>query len=677
VKITSIRTKLLLILLPFFILSFTVLSGISHYLSERSLQKSADETATAVGTDYAARVKTDIQAVLVQLNAVAVMPAIQAGSDNAQILPVLAAAQKRIGKADNVNYMRLDGATLRSDGTIVQLGDREYFKRVLATKMPYLSDPMIAKATGKAAVALAVPVLVDGQLTGVVGAMLSVDKITDLIKNLKFKDSGYGALADNSGLCLAHPKIPALAGKLNYTEKKLNPDLKLKESELDDRVIAMFKKAAETGEQAVGKYTFVDGVPRIAVYTPVNLPGGQRWVMIVAAPEAEVTRELATLTTSMLAVSLAFIVIAIVFVLVLSKRMAVPIALLRDECILLAQGDFREMAAKVRSDDEVGQLARGFREMRTSVRALVMKVQTQAEQVAAASEQLTASADQSSRAAGHVASSVSAMATGADAQLAAADEASGVVQQMSAGIQQVAVNANQAAAQSALAASQAQDGGEAVEKAVSQMAHIEQSVGASARVVAKLGERSKEIGQIVDTIAGIAGQTNLLALNAAIEAARAGEAGRGFAVVAEEVRKLAEQSQEAARKIADLIGEIQSDTDQAVLAMNDGTHEVKTGAGAVDLAGAAFREIAALVTQVSDQMKDISAAIQQMAAGSSQIVGAVQKIDGLSRKAAAESQTVSSATQEQLASMEEIAGSSEALAKLAQDLRDAVAQFRV
>ena len=96
------------------------------------------------------------------------------------------------------------------------------------------------------------------------------------------------------------------------------------------------------------------------------------------------------------------------------------------------------------------------------------------------------------------------------------------------------------------------------------MANIEKTVANSVAVVTKLGERSKEIGQIVENISGIAGQTNLLALNAAIEAARAGEQGRSFAVVAEEVRKLAEQSQEAAKQIANLIGEIQGDTDKAL-----------------------------------------------------------------------------------------------------------------
>ncbi|MPN19902.1 Methyl-accepting chemotaxis protein McpB [bioreactor metagenome] len=248
---------------------------------------------------------------------------------------------------------------------------------------------------------------------------------------------------------------------------------------------------------------------------------------------------------------------------------------------------------------------------------------------------------------------------------------------MSAGIQQVAASTNQVSGNSFQASETAKEGQRSVEKAVSQMASIEQTVNNSAHVVTKLGERSKEIGQIVDTISGIAGQTNLLALNAAIEAARAGEQGRGFAVVAEEVRKLAEQSQEAAKQIATLISEIQGDTDKAVVAMSEGTREVKVGTEVVNSAGLAFKEIAALILQVSEQVKESSAAMQQMAGGSQQIVTSVKQIDGLSKAAVEKSQTVSAATEEQSASLEEIAVASQSLAKLAQGLQTAVSHFQI
>lgn len=361
----------------------------------------------------------------------------------------------------------------------------------------------------------------------------------------------------------------------------------------------------------------------------------------------------------------------------ITRIIATPLNAMVLFCKELAAGDFRDRPRKILRKDEIGQVDDALTDMRDTLRKLMKRINESSEQLAASSEELTASADQSAQAANQVAVSITDVSHGAEEQLNAVNNTSAVVQQMSASIQQVAANANEVAGQTAQAADKAKEGNESVDKAVNQMASIEQTVTASAQVVAKLGERSKEIGQIVDTISGIAGQTNLLALNAAIEAARAGEQGRGFAVVAEEVRKLAEQSQDAAKQIATLIGEIQGDTEKAVVAMDDGTREVKLGAEVVNESGKAFQEIATMVTNVSDQTREISAAIEEMAIGSQQIVGSVKKIDELSKKASGEAQTVSAATEEQSASMEEIASSSQALAHLAMDLREAVSRFQI
>lgn len=334
----------------------------------------------------------------------------------------------------------------------------------------------------------------------------------------------------------------------------------------------------------------------------------------------------------------------------------------------------RDIAAR---RDEIGSLATAFNHMNSNFKMLITQVSQSAEQIAASSQQFNASADQSAQAANQVASSIVNVASGAEQQLVAANNTSTLVEDMSLGIGKIAANANQVSSQSTIAAGKAQDGRKSVDQAISQMSQIEQTVNTSADVVAKLGERSKEIGQIIDTISGIAGQTNLLALNAAIEAARAGEQGRGFAVVAEEVRKLAEQSQEAAKQIGTLITEIKGETDKAVVAMNEGTREVQAGTNAVNVAGQTFTEIATMVSDVSTQVKEISAAIEQMAGVSRTIVSAVQKIDNFSKSAVAEAQTVSAATEEQSASMEEIASSSQALAKMATELNETIMKFKI
>ncbi len=359
-----------------------------------------------------------------------------------------------------------------------------------------------------------------------------------------------------------------------------------------------------------------------------------------------------------------------------ARSIANPVKQMAQAAEKLATGDLT-INVQPQTKDEVGQLAAALGIAVTNLRDLVLQVATNAEQVAASSEELTASADQSAQAANQIAASITEVAKGAEASNQAADETAAIVEQSTANLQQIAASTTQVTAQSAEAANQARAGGQAVAKAVNQMAEIEKSVQAVAGTVDKLSSQSQQIGTIVDTIAGIAGQTNLLALNAAIEAARAGEQGRGFAVVAEEVRKLAEQSQEAAKQIASLIGEIQQDTAQAVTAMSEGFHEVKVGTEVVNQAGISFGQISDLVDQVSEQIKEISAAIDQMARGSQQMVSSVRKIDDFSKTSVGETQAASAATEEQSASMEEVASASQSLAKLAEDMQIAVRRFKL
>ncbi len=396
----------------------------------------------------------------------------------------------------------------------------------------------------------------------------------------------------------------------------------------------------------------------------------------VREQEEHSTQKASEVQLLLVLVSLFVAAIAIGISIYISRGISIPAKLVAQAASEITLGNLAVDDIKTRSSDELGQLAASFNQMKSNLRLVIEKVAHAADQVMTSSQQLTASASHSTQAAGQIAASISDMAQGAEMQLTTFTETTVAVQQMSVGIQQIANNATIVAGKSSQASETAIKGGESIEKAINQMAQIEKTVNTSAQVITKLGEQSKEIGQIVSTISGIAGQTNLLALNAAIEAARAGEQGRGFAVVAEEVRKLAEQSQEAAKKIAQLIGEIQGDTTEAVIAMTKGTTEVKIGAEVVDVAGKSFQEIAQLILEVSTQIKDISSAIQQIADGSQVIVLSVKEIDALSKKTSEETQTVSAATQEQSASMEEIASSSQILGEMAQNLQEVVNKFR-
>lgn len=398
---------------------------------------------------------------------------------------------------------------------------------------------------------------------------------------------------------------------------------------------------------------------------------------IVAAKAEENRKKLLVNIGFTVLISIIGLIVSALIAVYISKKIAGPVATIADRVQQIASGNLAVQDLPIDGDDEIGVLSKSFNSMKKSLGDLIKHVASTADQVAASSEELTATSDQVAQAAGQVATSISDVAVGTSGQVRAVGQTTTVIEQMSTNIQQVAASIDSAAKVSGQTATAAKSGEKAIETAITQMRNIEQTVADSAQVVVKLGDRSKEIGQIVDTISGIAGQTNLLALNAAIEAARAGEQGRGFAVVAEEVRKLAEQSQEAAKQIADLIGEIQQDTDKAVSAMDAGTREVKVGTDVVTGAGHAFGEIAGLVNDVSFKINDVSAAINQLTGGSQKIVSAVQEIDKITKSNAEQTQTVSAATEEQSAAMQEIAAASQSLAHLASSLQNAVSKFTV
>ena len=371
------------------------------------------------------------------------------------------------------------------------------------------------------------------------------------------------------------------------------------------------------------------------------------------------------------------LILLIVLSIALIQAITAPLRTMIDACRALKNGDFRLANQKtVSRGDEFGEVEKELLAMREALNKLMRQISDSTEQIAASSEELTASSMQSAQAATQVAQSVTDAADAVERQQGSIAKGTTAVSTISSSVDGIRNEAEKVAENSAQAANHAADGSDAIDSSVSKIKSVETTVRSSAELVDKLGERSQEIGTIVDTISGIAGQTNLLALNAAIEAARAGEHGRGFAVVAEEVRKLAEQSQTAAQQIAELIGAIQTDTTSAVASMQDGRNAVVEGAQSVESLRAMFDQIKDIVHQVSAQVQTMSASVSGVAPEATGITHEIQQIDEHGKKVADEMQSVSAATEEQSASAEEVASASDALAKLAQEKQLSLKKFR-
>lgn len=361
----------------------------------------------------------------------------------------------------------------------------------------------------------------------------------------------------------------------------------------------------------------------------------------------------------------------------LARLIAKPLRSIVTNVQEVAKGNLAIQQVQVNAQDEVGELAVAFNTMTINLSSLVKQVIQSAQQVAAASQELIAEVEEVSQASTQISQSLQGIATGAEDSRQQVDNISATTLEMSAGIEQVAANTQSVAGNAQQANSFAEFGKDELTNATKQMYSIGSTVESLAQAVKLLGGRSREIGNIVEVITGIAGQTNLLALNAAIEAARAGEQGRGFAVVADEVRKLAEQSGQAAEQIACLIREIQKETEQVVFSMEKGNQEVQTGIEGVDRVGTSFQKILQAIQELSNQVEDISAAMQQMAAGTDTLVGAINEIGQDAKKTQQSTEEIASSAQQQNASLEEIASSGNMLATMAEELQLAVARFKI
>lgn len=675
-KIKRMKARLLLFFLPVILVILILLTGISYYFSSHALTKDVQDNASTVGTDYGNSIKDRTEYDFVQLEGIAGLPAIKNPGDKQAIVAILASVKERASDFDGIFYINPDGSGFNSDGKETNISKRPFYKKAIDTKKKVLSDPIVGNLSGKLSVVLAIPVLNNNQVVGLITGTVPMEKLSAVMDSVKFLQTGYGQLIDTTGMLIGDPKNPERVGKVNLLGADTSSGADNGQGKTDPQLIALLQNSIKSGAQETGTY-YADNVERFGIATPVSMPGGQNWVMLISAPQAEGMASVHQLSLVMLAGSIFCIILAIITVLFIAKLITKPIETLRDECMLLAEGDLTDRQVVINSEDELGQLGNGFEKMKANFHMLINQIKIQTEQLAASSEELTASADQSAQAATQVATSITKVAEGAEEQTNAANKSMSAVQQMSEGLQHVAESSDKVADKSANTAKKADEGSLAVNKTIKQMTNIEKAVNDAGDVVKKLGNSSLQIGQIITTISEIASQTNLLALNAAIEAARAGEAGKGFAVVAEEVRKLAEQSQNAADQISQLIASIQGDIDKAVSSMENGYKEVELGSQVVNEAGSAFAEIMSSVDAVSEQIKEISGAIDEADVKSKAITEAVQRMDALSKSTTEQTQTVSAATQEQSASSESIASASEELAKLASELQASIQKFRV
>jgi methyl-accepting chemotaxis protein len=320
---------------------------------------------------------------------------------------------------------------------------------------------------------------------------------------------------------------------------------------------------------------------------------------------------------------------------------------LLEEVSGVAEGDLRKEAEV--TTDITGAIADSFNYMISELRQLISSVQRTTYEVTQSARQVQATAE--------------TLADGSLTQSVQIQEASSEIDRMAQSIVQVSHTAQSAASVASHALRNAEEGTRSVNKTIEGMNAIRNQVQETSKRIKRLGESSQEIGEIVQLIGDITDRTSILALNASIQAAMAGDAGRGFAVVAEEVERLAERAAESTRKITSIIQSVQSDTGEAITAMEETTREVVSGSRLAIEAGQRLAQIEEVSRQISELVSQISLAAQQQAAGSETVS---RNVTG-----------ISSVTLQTADGARHAASSIRRLTALAAELNESVSRFKL
>lgn len=570
----------------------------------------------------------------------------------------------------NTNFLALavvypDGNAYYNDGTVAELGDREYVEKAFIGESN-ISDLIISRVTGSGVLMYASPIESNGEIVGVLIGRRDGNALSNVTNAMGYGEYGYAYMINSSGELVAHPDSDRVMDQWN-------PLVEVESDQSLRSLANLFEKILAEGD-GVEHYTF-EGNNLFAGYAPIE---GTEWSIVITAGEDEVLQAIPVMVRNIIIIIVVILAISIVIAYFIGNSIVKPILKIRDKAEVLADLNITEdLDPKLlNSKDEIGSLAKSLQSITDSLRSVINDISRSSEHVAASSEELTATAQQSATNAEEIGKTVEEIAKGAADQAASTEDGSSRATILGDTIekdQEYLKNLNKATRK---VTDVVAEGLIEIENLTKISEESNQETKKVHQGIIKTNNSANKIGEASQVIASIADQTNLLALNAAIEAARAGEAGKGFAVVAEEIRKLADQSTSSTETIDVVVQELQSNSTEAVhimekvaLILNDQIESVRENKNK-------YLTISKAMKGAEKAVEELNVSGETMESVKNEILDTLQSLSAIAEENSASTEEVAASIEEQNASMEEISTASAGLSELAQKLQSIIMRFK-
>ncbi len=496
---------------------------------------------------------------------------------------------------------------------------------------------------------------------------LSTDQFKDNIGNMDYLSLQQNLAQDNPALKSIR-LFTVITGEL-YGDADFKPDEELL-SIIEE--ISQTKSTYEIKEKnTLTKYIYVD------LKSPDYASDTSKIVEItydlelIRAPLKE------QLTFSIIIIIIG-ILIATGIILLIAGKISKPIVAAAKFAQKIAQLDITTDVPDsfLKSKNEMGLLADAFQTIINNLKDFIRQVSYTAQQVASSAEELTATSDQASVAADEIGKTIEEIVNGANEQAKNMEEAARTINELGVLIESDQQKVKQLNSSTDRVSSLKEEGIQNIQQLVEKTQISNQAAQEIHRVIANTHQSAEKISNASSMIQNIADQTNLLALNAAIEAARAGEAGRGFSVVADEIRKLAEQSDQFTKEISKVISNLKNETQSAVKTVQEMTKIVEEQTKSVEDTKNKFDGIAQAIEITKEGIDTLNESGKMMASKKDTIIHIVENLSAISQENAAGTEETGASVEEQITSMEQIASASEELANLAEEMNQSIGRFK-